>query len=141
MTRTFWSSPALPKPSLRMVGIVAFGWLCGFLVLAVLLSVVAEVGSALATWCLVAGVSGAVAHALLLQSPRFRRLQGNRILVLWLAAMSLAVAWSAGYALVSPTGPARDGMPAELVFAALYAAVPLLFASVAANWLTEHAGA
>ena len=141
MTRTFWNSPAQPKPSLRVLGIVAFGWLCGFLALGVLLSLIAEVGSALAVWCLVAGASGAVAHTLLLLSPGFRGLQANRIWVLWLVAMALVVVWSAGYALLAPTEREGGGMFAELVLAARYASGPLLVGSVATNWLSERAGA
>ena len=141
MTRAVWSSPAQPKPSLRVLGIVAFGWLAGFLALGVLLSLVAEVGSALAVWCVVAGMCGAVAHASLLLSPRYRSLQANRVGVLWLAAMALIVGSSAIYSFLVPSEGPSSGILAELVSAALYAAIPVLLGSFAASWVAERAGA
>ena len=141
MTRAVWSSPAQPKPSLRVLGIVIFGWLAGFLAIGVLLSLVAEVGSALAICCAVAGTCGAVAHAGLLLSPRYRTLQANRVGVLWLAAMSLIVGWSAAYSFLAPIEGPSSGILAELVSVVLYAAIPVLLGSFAASWLAERAGA
>jgi hypothetical protein len=141
VTHAVWSSSAQAKPSLRVLRLVAFGWFAGFLAAAVLLSLVAEVGSALAVWCAVAGLCGAVAHVGLLLSPRFRALRANRLGVLWLAAMSLIVGWSAVYLLLMPSEGSGSGIFAELISTALYAAIPVLFASFAASWFAERAGA
>lgn len=140
MTYAIWSSSAQPKPSLRVLGVVAFGWLAGFLTAGVLLSLMVEVGSALAVWCAVAGLCGAVAHVGLLLSPRFRALQANRVGMLWLTAMSLMVGWSAVYALLVPSEGEGSGIFAELISTALYAAIPVLLASFAASWFAERAG-